>query len=335
MNPHLPALPAGFTARHASLDDAEIAAEMGRQYSLATSGFSDIDAESLRNMWQSPNFDPAQDVYFVFSPQNKLVGYYESWGINLPPVHPYIWGAVDVNFRDLGIGTHMLAWAEACARQLLDKVPPEARVAPVTGCEHHLDNAKALLENNGWNYLRSSYSMQIDMEAAPPAPELPAGITLQAYRPELAEAIYRTVDEAFRDHFGHIDQPFEVGLARFKKTMIDDPLFEPSLWFLAMDGAEIVAASLCRPQAWDDPQSGYISSLGVRRPWRKHGLGLALLHQSFGEFYRRGRRKVSLGVDALNITGALRLYEKAGMRVIRQFDQYEKEIRPGKELRVQ
>ena len=335
MTTPLPPLPAGFTARHASLDDAEMAAEMGKQYSLATSGFADIDAATLRNMWQSPNFHPAQDVYLVFSPENKLVGYYETWANNLPPVHPYIWGAVDVNFQNLGIGTHMLAWAENRVRQLLDKVPPEARVAPVCGCEHHLENAKALFENNGWAYLRSSYSMRIDFESAPPAPELPAGLTIQTYRPELAEAIYRTVDEAFRDHFGHLDQPFEVGFARFKKTMIDDPLFDPSLWFLALDDGEIVATSLCRPQAWDDPQSGYISSLGVRRAWRKHGLGLALLHQSFGEFYRRGTRKVSLGVDALNITGALRLYEKAGMRVIRHFDQYEKEIRPGKELRVQ
>jgi len=335
MTTSLPPLPAGFTTRHASIEDAEMAAEMGKQYSLAISGFADIDAESLRNMWQSPNFDPAQDVYFVFSPQGKLVGYYETWGINLPPVHPFVFGAVDVEFHNLGIGTHMLAWAEARTWQLLDKIPPEARVAPVTGCEHQLANAKALFEDNGWNYFRSSYSMQIEMEAAPPAPALPVGITIQTYRPELAETIYRTVDEAFRDHFGHIDQPFDVGFARFKKTMIEDPLFDPSLWFLALDGNEIIATSLCRPQAWDDPQSGYISSLGVRRSWRKHGLGLALLRHSFGEFYRRDIRKVSLGVDALNITGALRLYEKAGMRVIRQFDQYEKEIRPGKELRVQ
>lgn len=65
------------------------------------------------------------------------------------------------------------------------------------------------------------------------------------------------------------------------------------------------------------------------------GLGLALLLHAFGEFFRRGYRKVSLGVDAQNITGALRLYEKAGMHVIRQMDMYEKEIRPGRELRVQ
>ncbi len=64
-------------------------------------------------------------------------------------------------------------------------------------------------------------------------------------------------------------------------------------------------------------------------------MGLAFLQHSFGEFYRRGKRKVSLGVDAENLTGALRLYEKAGMHVHRQFDTYEKEIRPGVEISVQ
>ncbi len=314
---------------------AEMAAEMGKQYALSTSGFADIDAATLRNMWQSPNFDPAQDVYFVFSPQDKLVGYYETWANNLPPVHPYVWGAVDVNFHNLGIGTHMLAWAENRVRQVLDKVPPEARVAPIVGCERQLNNARALFETNGWVYFRSSYTMRIDFESAPPAPLIPAGIRLQTYRPELAEATYRAVDEAFKDHFGHVEHPFESGFANFKKTMLEDPLFDPSLWYLALASDEIIGTCLCRKEAWDDPECGHIRSLGVCRSWRKNGLGLALLHQAFGEFHRRGYRKVSLGVDALNITGALRLYEKAGMRVIRHFDQYEKEIRPGKELRVQ
>jgi ribosomal protein S18 acetylase RimI-like enzyme len=75
--------------------------------------------------------------------------------------------------------------------------------------------------------------------------------------------------------------------------------------------------------------------LGVRRPWRKRGLGLALLHHSFNEFYRRGKRKVGLGVDAQNLTGALRLYEKAGMHVDQAYDTYEKELREGTEISVQ
>ena len=64
--------------------------------------------------------------------------------------------------------------------------------------------------------------------------------------------------------------------------------------------------------------------LAVRRPWRQHGLGMALLRHSFGEFHRRGARKVGLGVDSENTTGATRLYERAGMHVAQQFDFFEK-----------
>ena len=80
---------------------------------------------------------------------------------------------------------------------------------------------------------------------------------------------------------------------------------------------------------------GWVGTLGVLRPWRKSGLGLALLRHSFNEFYRRGKHKVGLGVDAENLTGALRLYQNAGMHVHQTFDNYEKELRPGVEISTQ
>ena len=80
---------------------------------------------------------------------------------------------------------------------------------------------------------------------------------------------------------------------------------------------------------------GWVSSFGVRRPWRKKGLGLALLQHSFGEFFKRGKKKVGLTVDAGSLTGALDLYKKAGMSVFSQFDKNEKELRAGEEISLQ
>jgi hypothetical protein len=40
-------------------------------------------------------------------------------------------------------------------------------------------------------------------------------------------------------------------------------------------------------------------------------------------------------VDASSLTGALQLYERAGMRVLREFKMFEKELRPGRELAVE
>ena len=97
----------------------------------------------------------------------------------------------------------------------------------------------------------------------------------------------------------------------------------------------MAGVNICRPYSVYDTERGWVRSLGVRRPWRKRGLGLALLRHAFHEFYRRGKRKVGLGVDTQNLTGALRLYENAGMRVDQAYDYYEKELRPGAEIRVE
>jgi mycothiol synthase len=68
--------------------------------------------------------------------------------------------------------------------------------------------------------------------------------------------------------------------------------------------------------------------LGVRRPWRRRGLGLALLRSAFGGFYRRGTRKVALAADSQSLTGATRPYERAGMHLERLYSVYRKELRP-------
>ena len=178
--------------------------------------------------------------------------------------------------------------------------------------------------------------MRINMDTPPIEPEWPAGITLRTCDSETdLEAVYRAVNDSFRDHYGHIDMPFEEGLKRFKHFMTGYEGFDPTLWFIAMEGDEIAGVCLCREKSYDNPDVGYISTLGVLRPWRKRGIGLALLRHSFCELYRRGKRKAGLGVDAQSLTGALRLYENAGMHVHQAFDRYEKEFRPGKEISVQ
>jgi len=69
-----------------------------------------------------------------------------------------------------------------------------------------------------------------------------------------------------------------------------------------------------------------VNILGVRNQWRRQGLGRSLLLHCFHEFRRRGFHAAALGVDADSLTGANRLYESAGMRVVRRSDVYEKAL---------
>jgi mycothiol synthase len=332
-----PALPGGFTIRGARIEDIEPALEMYNLWSRSVIGEDEItDPEILRNEWGSPGFDPARDICLVFAPDGTLVGYIEVWTTAKPPVHPWIWGRVHPQYEGLGVGTFLLNWAEERASKVLAEVPSELRIAPRLGIYRQAESAKRLFENNGYTYIRSNYRMLIEMHAPPPEPVWPQGISLRTYDLERdAEAVYRAEVESFRDHFGFVEEPFEEGFEHFMHAMTEHEAFEPSLWFLAMDGDQIAGMSLCRPYAFDAPDRGHVNILAVRRPWRKHGIGLALLQHSFAEFYRRGKRAVSLGVDAENLTGALRLYVKAGMHVHLAFDTYEKEIRPGQEISVQ
>ncbi len=329
-------LPKGFTIRGANLDDVEPALKLFNAWSQAVIHEDDItDVDAIRNEWVSPGFDPARDIRLVFSPEGMMVGYMEVWTITKPPVHPWMWGRVHPNFGGNGIGTWLIQWAEERACKVLDDLPADLHFAPRLGIYRPAVESKKLFEDMGYQLIRSSYNMLIDMDEAPPAPLWADGITLKIFNPETdIEAVYKANDEAFRDHFGHIDTPFEEGLTRFKHFMMGGD-FDPSLWFLAMDGDEIAGVNLCCPKSLHDPEMGYVENLSVRRAWRKKGVGLALLRHSFCEFHRRGKRKVGLGVDAENLTGALRLYEKAGMHVHLAFDLFEKTVRSGREISVE
>jgi ribosomal protein S18 acetylase RimI-like enzyme len=132
------------------------------------------------------------------------------------------------------------------------------------------------------------------------------------------EAVHRADEEAFEDHWGSAPISFEAW-----RQIVVEPDWDPSLWFVAWDGDQIAGFSLCHAQSQGDPDLGWVEVLAVRRPWRRRGLALALLLHSFAELRARGRPKVGLGVDADNLTGAVRLYERAGMSPTQQSDVYE------------
>jgi ribosomal protein S18 acetylase RimI-like enzyme len=160
--------------------------------------------------------------------------------------------------------------------------------------------------------------MAIDLDGSQSEPVWPEGIEVHTFRRDQARAVYAAHQESFADSWEHTDDPYD----EWEHWSFGRDDFDPTLWFLAAEGDEVAGIALCRPHD-TRRDAGWISILGVRRPWRRRGLGRALLLHSFAEFARRGCTRVELGVDAESLTGANRLYESAGMRVIRRFDIYE------------
>jgi mycothiol synthase len=190
----------------------------------------------------------------------------------------------------------------------------------------------AALERTGWRHERNSLTMEIDLRGRElPDPEWPEGITMRtADLDHDARALHATENDAFSDHYGFLPSKFEDWWHFRTRFFVP----EPELWFVAMAGDEIVGMALCSSQRIGQPDLGWISTLGVRRPWRRRGLGLAILQHAFRELQKRGKPRAGLGVDAQSLTGATRLYERAGMRVVRESRDYELLIREGRDLRT-
>lgn len=328
-------LPHGYHSRPPTMDDLGATVAMFNAESRHTTGVEMFEPNEIESEWTSPGFKLGRDTRVVLAPDGGVAGYYEVWDLHDPHVSVNGWGRVHPDHTGKGIGSHLVRWAENRARQAIPLAPPEARVVMYL---HALSKNKAagqLFVDHGFELIRHSLRMRIDLDGPPPEPSWPEGIAVRPMRVgEDERAIVNADREAFRDHWGYVETPFEEEYQRLLHMMRSDENFDPSLWFMAMDGDEVAGIALCAPKAHHDPEMGWVRVLGVRRPWRHRGIGLALLRHCFNVFYRRGLRKAGLGVDAQSLTGATRLYEKAGMRSDPEFQYslYEKELRPGEDL---
>lgn len=329
-------LPTGFTARPATMADLETAVSLMNAASIAQVGKAEHNNEDIKIEWSQEQFNLETNTHLVFSPDGELAGYVEIWDILAVPVSPWVWGRVHPAYEGLGIGTYLLAWAEERARQVFNRVPSDARVVFRCGSVSTHEPTKQLLQEVGMTLVRYFWTMRVDLEEPLTPPQLPAGVTIKTFAEvnDLA-ALVKANSEAFQDHWGYVAQPFPDMLARWQDWLASDSKFDPSLWYLAMAGDEIAGMSLCRLEAHNDPAWGWVDDLAVRRAWRRQGLALALLHHSFGQLYAQGKKTIGLGVDASSLTGATRLYEKAGMHVYREYQTFEKELRPGRDLSTQ
>lgn len=324
-----------FTLRPPTEEDIPALVELFNDCAEEEVGARPTTAEEIRLGWEDPGFDMAASSRVAVDRDGVIVGHVAAY-CSAPYVRNFVNVHVHPTRRGLGLGTLLTQWAEQHVGAFVDKAPAGARVTVEGGAVSTFTPAIEFLRDQQYTYVRSFYEMRIELHSPPPAPAWPPGITARSMIPnQEEEAVYRADVEAFRDHWGYVEQPFEEDFPRWLHYTRNHPHYDPTFYFLALDGDEIAGLSLCLPKDNEVPDMAWVNTVAVRRPWRRQGLALALLHHTFGECYRRGIYKVGLGVDASSLTGATRLYEKAGMQVFRQYDRYVKELRPGRDLSTQ
>lgn len=304
-----------FTIRPPRPDESAAMLAVLNAHALAAHGVEEMSESELRRWFTSPTIDVERDVR-VCDRGGELTAYADVGDESEEHIRYWLDLRCDAARAQPEELAALIAWAEERAR---------SDAKPGAGFRGFVDSADTTvtraLEEAGLQLLRHSFRMEIDLDDQRAEPRWPDGIAVRTFEDDDARTIYEVQQETFEDALEHIPSPYE----EWAHWSLHADNFDPTLWFIAQEGDEIAGIELCY-QDEAQPDRGWVGILGVRRPWRRRGVGRALLEHAFAEFARRGYRRVGLGVDADSPTGATRLYESAGMRVVRRNDIYEKPL---------
>ena len=305
-------LPLGYSARAASEGDVGPIYQVIHDYDVHMVGYSDFAKDDVMEFMREEHFDIGRDSCVVEAPEGRAAGCAMLWARE-PRRRFNSFGVVHPDHMRRGIGTYLLGFLEG---RIQEQVEGDEGAALWTWVDLVDEAARKMVEAAGFSEIRRNFTMLADLSDMDLDPLMPEGITIRTCAEDDLEAIHSLAEETFAEHWGFTP----VGYEQWRRQSYERSDTDLSLWLLALDGDEPVGFLIGRPM--DD--LGWVGDLGIRKEHRKRGIASALLRRSFLDFKKRGLSKVGLGVDASNATGAVRLYENAGMRAERVYLTYEK-----------
>jgi len=321
--PKAPAIP-GLTFRRfrGPTDLAGIAAVMNASLAADRNGERNT-VEGLANSFaHAVHWDPQQDTLLV-EVNGTLIGYANTeWREAGEDCQHAIQLHLAPEWRGRGL--------ESAMQRHMERRAQAAAAAGPNGVRHGFSSrvpetwrawAEMLLAQ-GYAPVRCFFEMQRTLDGDLTDASLPAGLAFRPAPPEHYRAIWEAGAECYRDQWEHVavsDEDYKAWAAT--------PDLDPSLWLVAWDGDQIAGAAINvvhKSEQGERDTWGETDDLFVRRPWRQRGLGRALLAGSLRLFKARGLTIAGLGVDAENLSGALRLYKGLGYRAYQRVVMYRK-----------
>jgi mycothiol synthase len=270
--------------------------------------------DNLRNdLEHRSNFDLARDM-LAAEVDGRLVALTETHiAVRDGTALHQMDGWVTPDKRRRGIGRALLHWTERRAREAAAEWQGAEPHTFGTWIDERNLGGMTLLESEGYERVRYGFMMVRSLSEPIPDAALPQGLEIRPVVKADHRRIWDADSEAFRDHWGALERTEEDYLSWFATPNLDT-----SLWRVAWDGDEVAGSVWNAIWAEENErlgvQRGWLEHISVRRPWRRRGLATALIVESLRTLRDRDLIEAALGVDAENISGALRLYETLGFR---------------------
>jgi len=236
------------------------------------------------------------------------------------------WGTVHPEVPSMSAATALMQAAIARSSYLLGERGRERGILQAR-CAEDDTASRVTFEASGLVYARDLVSMLRRSLDDIEEPRFPPGVELGTYRVGVDDdAWVRAFNEAFAGHWGGFMGMSPAHWAHY----LGEPAFKPEISLVAWNGAELAGFCHCRIDeeliALTEQRVGMIRYVGVIPTWRQKGLGAALTLAGLRALRDAGMESVALGVDAENVTGARRLYERYGFEVVNRQVMYRVDI---------
>lgn len=304
-------LPAGYLLRSPKVGEAADIDRLSAAVDAALDAPATLTEDLIRRMWNRPRFDLQTEAWIV-EHRGTIVGYAQVWAES--PEHMSGFTLVHPEHTGRGIGSVLAGLIEGrAADQAVG--PAELFIATIQQDEA----ATRLLTARGYEFARRFWQMEVELDRPPQPAEPPPGIRLMPLDPDQdLPAAHRILEDALADHWDWTPMSYEDFLAQ----NVHQEDFDPSLWLVAFDADGPVGVMTGSARA----DRGAVDFVGVIRSHRGRGIASAMLRESFAEFRRRGLARARLNVDSENPTGAVSVYERAGMQVVASYDLWRRTI---------
>ncbi len=328
-SPRTPPIPGLAFRRYHGPDDhpemvrvGDLARVADQDDEVGTVAAMDVDYADLSNS------DPYRDALLA-EVDGRLVAYSRvEWEDDNSGGRAYnSFGFVDPAWRRQGLGRAMLDVDESRLREIAaEHAHDRPRWLASWGNDTDEGNSR-LLAGEGYVPVRHFYEMiRPDLDQIAQVP-MSAGIEVRPVVEEQFRALWAADVEAFRDHWGGVDDS-ESAYRRW----VRNPDFDPALFLVGWDGDQIAGAVLNAIYPAENDRHGFkrgwLDSVFTRRPWRQRGLAKALIARSLSLLKERDMTSAALGVDADNPHQALRLYRDSGFGVSRSATAWRKPFDP-------
>jgi len=190
------------------------------------------------------------------------------------------------------------------------------------------NNRVKLLEELGFSLIRKTSLMEIDLTRIPSDIEANKRCSIRLLREHVEEDVEEL--NSLRNESGQERWNFQPSTVEEIRHLLKNNPYSCFKGFFAVLDRKcvgfIIVAIDERYNSERNVKAGIVLGLGVLKNCRKTGIGTALVLHGLEFLKTQQMTKAMLDVDDLNETGALRLYEKIGFKVLEKYLTYEKPL---------